>query len=151
MKGVKQNALFLALSYDFHNDQTDLVNVFTEPLKKVKYPKEISQSVLVKINELAAWRGYLKISEIIAKKIGTEQYAHLAIDFMEKWRDCVDGKVVGFMKSKIQLSEDEALKEEFFEFQEIHEALDNLEIKVSDSESESEDYNTRILNSSDFF
>ena len=47
------------------------------PLKKVKYPKEISQSVLVKINELAAWKGYLKISEIIAEKIGTEKYVHL--------------------------------------------------------------------------
>ena len=55
------------------------------------------------------------------------------------------------MKSKIQLSEDEALKEEFFEFQDIHEALDNLEIKVPDSESENEDLDARILNNSDFF
>ena len=151
MKGVKQNALVLALSYDFHNDQIDLVHAFTEPLQKVKYPKEISQSILVKINELAALRSYLKISEIIAEKIGTEKYVHLAIDFMEKWRDYVDEKVVNFMKSKIQLSEDEELKEEFFEFQDIHEALDNLEIKVSDSESEHEDQDTRILNNSDFF
>ena len=44
MKGVKQNALVLALSYDFHNNHTDLVNAFVEHLQKVKYPKNKTQT-----------------------------------------------------------------------------------------------------------
>ena len=133
MKGAKQNALILALSYDWHNDQVDLINAFIEHLQKVKYPEQISKSVLTKINELATQKCNLEINSIIAEKVGIEDYALMSLEIMKKWSDLsIDGKAVKFMTSRIQISENENLQEIFYDYLDEFQIDSNIREAIKD-------------------
>ena len=101
LKATVENPLLLALHHDQHYNLSDIVNLFTDPLRKATFPQETKLATLELISVYAALRGYLEIVEIVAEKLDPELYVNHVIDIMSKCCCWVNEDVLKFMASKI--------------------------------------------------